>query len=297
MRTTIQSILTEPLMIAPAALPALLDEARADLHTNAPKREAPQVRCTLYGMDGMDGQPIKTDSQRPARSLVAIVGLTGTLTRHGYESWFSSSVGMLDIGRRLEQLANDESVYGIVLATHSPGGTVTGTFELADIVHGIRQSGSVKIVSVADAMMASAAMAIGSAAEQVYAIRSATLGSIGVVSAYSDYSQYLKKMGIETTYFRTPELKARFTSDEPLTPAMAETMQRSVEASYSEFVDVMARNRGVSSKHIARRFGGGETLTTREAIDAGMIDGQVASVDEVVASMLRNASTQGRRRR
>jgi capsid assembly protease len=294
MRSTISSLLCQPLMIAPAAIPALLDEARADFQTTAPKREAPQVRCTLYGMDG---QQLGSDDKRPAGSLVAVVGVSGVLTRHGIESWYGSTVGMLEIGRRLSMLDRDESIYAIVLAIDSPGGTVTGSFELSQLVYDIRQAGKTRIASVADALMASAAQAIGSAAGESYAIPSATVASIGVLSAYSDYSAYLTKLGITTTTVRSTPLKARFSGTEPLTPDMLDTLQATVDRSHELFVNTMARNRGVSPRHVSKRFGGGETLHSEEALSVGLIDGIVSSADEVVSSMIRDAATQGRRRR
>jgi signal peptide peptidase SppA len=217
------------------------------------------------------------------------------MSRHGYAGFFSSSPGMLETGRTIQRLANDPSIYAIVLAVDSPGGTVTGTFELADTVFQIREAGKTKIVSVADAMMASAAMAVGAAAGEVYAIPSGTVGSIGVLASYSSYSEFMQKQGIAVEIVRSTPLKARFSGIEPLTDAMLATMQKSVNEMHGEFVAAMAKYRGVSPRHVEKRFGRGETLRTLEAIDAGLVDA-VGSVDEVVGQLISEAATNRRSR-
>jgi len=279
------------MMLERSHLSSLIAEVLAESRSQ-PRQTVPSVACTLYGADG-ELIPLGRAS-RDEGGMVAVVHLSGVTTRHGYSTWTSSSVGTLEIGRALQRLDRDKSVAAIVLAIDSPGGTVTGTAELSDVVFGIRESGNTKIVAIADSMMASAACYIGSAASEVYATPSATVGSIGVITSYSDFSRYLEKQGVTQTIVRTPDLKARFSGSEPLSVAMRETMQASVEDAYATFTQAMARNRGVSVAHVTKRFGGGETMTSQQAVEAGLIDGIASSPDEIIGSLLRDASTRRR---
>jgi signal peptide peptidase SppA len=288
MRCTIQQLLSQPLAIAPGALPGLFDEARAELKGSPAGVQDPVVACEYFAIDG---RPAAQQGKRQPGSLVAVVHLSGPLSRHGYAGFFSSSPGTLATSRTLQTLDRDESVAGIVLAIDSPGGAVVGTSEAAAVVRQIRDAGNTRIVSVADAMACSAACWIASAAEATYAIGSATLASIGVLSTYADYSRALEKSGVDVHIARTPELKARFSGLEPLTDAMKETLERTITTAYGEFVDALASNRGVSTKHVEKHFGRGETLTTKESLSVGLIDGAVSSVDEVVAMLMRETTT------
>src|SRR5690606_1222471 len=216
------TILGELLAIDLRALPRLIEAARIELESHAggelPKGP-PEPSATLHSPDGL----IAADQagQMPQGSLVAVVPLFNVVTRHGY--W--GAAGTLQMGRLLQSLDADPAVGSIILSVNSPGGTVYGTAELANVVRGRRERGATKTAAVADPLMASAATWIATAAEKVYAIESADVGSIGVLNSYADYSAYLEKTGIKVDVLRTPDKKARFTGVEPLTDAMRETMQ------------------------------------------------------------------------
>jgi signal peptide peptidase SppA len=289
---TVQGLLCQPLMIDARALPMLVDEAR--LEFGGKRMDAgemppePTVNITLYeagiGGDELMALGEADTSGRAPGSLIAVVPLSGIVTRHGYQGWFSSAPGTLEIGRYLKALDNDESIGAIVMSIDSPGGQVTGTPELSQILYDIRKAGRTKTVAVVDALMASAASYIGTAAEKVFCIGSGDCGSIGVVSSYSDYSKYLEKIGIQTEYFRIPAKKARFTGSEPLDEDMRKTIADGIEKCYEEFVRDMARNRNVSESHVKEKFGQGEMLSAKASVEAGLIDG-IASIDEVLMGL------------
>lgn len=262
----------------PTLFAAIQRESQSDFLLDSPPKE-----LTIEILD-RSGQALqeKKDAMVGGGSLIAVVPITGVMTRHG--GWFA--VGTSKIGRSLRQLDADPSVGAIVLDIDSPGGSVYGTDELASVVYEIRQSGRTKIVAVADPLMASAATWVGTAAEKVYAIGSADVGSIGVISTYTDYSAMLEAKGIKVTIERTPEMKAIFSGVEPATDEMRETMREQLQQSYEKFISAMARNRGVDRDSVETKFGGGKMMNASLAVRAGLIDG-VASIDEVVADLVR----------
>lgn len=290
----LSTILGELLAIDLRALPRLIEAARIELESQAggelPK-VPPEPTVALHSADG----PVAADQsgQMPPGSLVAVVPLFNVVTRHGY--W--GAAGTLQMGRLLQSLDADPAVGSIILSVNSPGGSVYGTAELANVVRGIRERGATKTAAVADPLMASAATWIATAAEKVYAIESADVGSIGVLNSYADYSAYLEKVGIKVDVLRTPDKKARFTGVEPLTDAMRETMQSRIEEAYQAFVGAMAKNRRTSAEHVVAKFGGGEVMGAAAAVEAGLIDG-IASLDEIVSAHvdMARAAVQSRRR-
>lgn len=322
MYTTPSQLLTQPLMMHVPAVATLVDEtirsmlspvaSSAKLQANESDQQSiPKVNVAIYDCEGQklmpevtvneDGQKCIDEVQtegRESQSLIAVVPIGGVLTRHGYRGYYSSSAGMLEIGRMLQKMDADEAIHTIVLYINSPGGTVTGTPELAEIVYGIRQGKRTKILSVVDEMMASAATYIGSAAERVYSIPSAYSGSIGVVISYTSYADALEKAGIAVDYLRTPEKKARFTGVEPLTDEMRETLQERIDSTMDWFVAAMAKHRGVTESYVKKAFGQGEVMRADEAVDSKLIDG-IMSLDDVVlqqASEIRGNRTKTRRK-
>jgi signal peptide peptidase SppA len=298
---TVQGLLGNPLMIDVRAMPMLIDEAR--LEFGGKRMDAgemppePTVNITLYetGIAGdafMALGEADTTGRAPG-SLIAVVPLSGIVTRHGYQGWYSSAPGTLEIGRYLKALDNDESIGAIVMSVNSPGGEVCGTPELSQMLYEIRKAGRTKTVACVDPMMASAATYIATACEKVFCIGSGDCGSIGVVSSYSDYSKYLERIGIETEYFRIPAKKARFTGTEPLDEDMRKTIADGIEECYEIFVADMARNRGVTEAHVKSKFGQGEMMSAKESVESGLIDG-IAGLDEVLAGLAIEAQTKKR---
>jgi signal peptide peptidase SppA len=287
------SLLGEPLAMDLRGMPQLLESLRHELSAGFDAERIPGVNATLFCEHG----EVAADQSgsMPRGSMVAVVPLVNVVTRHGY--W--GAAGTLQLGRMLQQLDADPAVGSIVLSVNSPGGSVYGTTELASIVRGIRSRGQTRTVAVVDPLMASAATWIGTAADKVYAIESADVGSIGVLNSYADLSKYYEDMGIKIDVLRTPDKKARFSGVEPMTDAMRETMQARIDEAYQSFLGAMAENRGVTTSHVETRFGGGEVMGAKDAVAAGLIDG-IASLDDTVGQLLEAAKVgmqqAGRRR-
>jgi signal peptide peptidase SppA len=276
------SLLGEPLAMDLRGMPQLLESLRHELSAGFDTSRIPEPNATLYCEHGEIAA--EQAGAMPRGSMVAVVPLVNVVTRHGY--W--GAAGTLQLGRMLQQLDSDPAVGSIVLSVNSPGGSVYGTTELASIVRGIRSRGQTRTVSVADPLMASAATWIGTAADKVYAIESADVGSIGVLNSYADLSEYYANMGIKIDVLRTPDKKARFSGVEPMTDAMRETMQARIDEAYQSFLGAMAENRGVTVSHVESRFGGGEVMGAKDAVAAGLIDG-IASLDDTVGQLLESA--------
>ena len=269
-RSELAGLLSQPWAILPMAMQSLLsccDEAEEATHvdTSPPITYHCSETTTATHPVALD----MDDQDMPRQgSVVAVVPIAGVLTRHGM--WGRG--GMLDTGRSLAALDRNPAVGSIVLSVSSPGGTVHGTPELADIVRGIRDRGDTRITSIADGMMASAATWIGTAASSVVATRSTEVGSIGVLNAYTDFSEHLIGSGIKVDVIRRPDKKARFTGVEPMDDDMRQTLQDGVDAAYADFLDAMAQNRGVSVKDVEKKYGGGEVMRADEAVEVGLID-------------------------
>lgn len=291
-RETLLDVLAGPMLIEPRMLPRLMDEARQQLmrtvhggaaHVSTEEPKKPQLSA-LYDCESMAAIDLEDSVPRAPASLIAVVPLAGVVTRHGYAGYYSSVPGTLEIGREIQRLYYDESIAGIVMPINSGGGSYWGTPEFSKLIYDLREEGLKKIVACADPFAASAAVYIGSSCNEFYSIASGDVGSIGVVASYCDMSKLLENAGIKIDYIRTPEMKARFSGTEPLTPDMRESLERSVAESYQQFLNDMARNRKCTVAKVESDFGRGEVMSAAEAVRAGLIDG-ISSVDQVIASM------------
>lgn len=215
-------------------------------------------------------------------SMIAIVPVWGALSPDGY--WGTS---LDDLARTVTLLDNNPNVSKILLNVTSPGGTVTGTPEAADAIRAVRDRGETKIVALANGLMASAAMWIGAAAEEVVITPSGEAGSIGVIAAYADWSKAYESAGIKVDIMRTPRNKARFSGVEPMTEEMRQHVETRIGQSYEKFKRAMASNRGIRIDQVEGKFGGGEMLRAEDAVEAGLVD-RIGTLDQTIARMVGN---------
>jgi len=210
---------------------------------------------------------------------VAVIPIQGVITKRG--GWFSD--GTDRVSRTLDAAMASKAVGGIVLDIDSPGGSSYGLMEFADKIFSLRGSGK-PIIAIANPLAASAAIWAGSAAEQFIATPSGDVGSVGVWSLHIDYSAAMEAEGVKPTFIFAGKYKVEGNPYEPLSDEARAEMQRSVDETYDDFLNAMARNRGVPKAKVLSDFGEGRVLSAARAKAAGMID-RVASLDDVLAGM------------
>lgn len=151
----------------------------------------PKLKC--FAVDA------KTPSTRFRYSLgwdnapygsVAIIPVTGSLMKEDQDCGPS---GMATIGRIIKQADEQPNIKAILLRIDSPGGTVDGTETLANIIKAVEKP----IITFVDGMMASAALWIGSSADEVWASTDIDeVGSVGVLLNFGDLQPYWEKQGV-----------------------------------------------------------------------------------------------------
>lgn len=183
-------------------------------------------------------------------------------------------------GRDFQSAMADRSVEAVVLAIDSPGGTVDGTPELAQLIASFR--GTKPILACTDGMMCSAAYWIGAAADRInISSEVAVVGSIGVVAKHVDVSKAEEKAGIKTTEVYAGKYKRIASQYGPLTEEGRESIQEAVDHVYSVFVDDVARFRGVDAAAVLDGMADGKVFNGSKAIEAGLVDG-VATLSETI---------------
>ncbi|MHA2136321.1 MAG: signal peptide peptidase SppA [Candidatus Thorarchaeota archaeon] len=173
--------------------------------------------------------------------------------------------------RDIKDAISDDDVKSIALLIDSPGGSVDGPFDVADVVMECR--GKKPIMAYADGQMTSAAYLIGSAADKVYAAKTARVGSIGVIMAHYDYSKAQEMRGVKKTYLYSGKYKAMGHDSEPLTDEARKYLQGHLDDYYTMFVDMVAVQRGVDTKTVLDKMADGKVFIGKKAIDAELIDG------------------------
>ena len=212
---------------------------------------------------------------------VAVIDVFGVLAkRMNLFMQISGGTSMEILASQIRSALEDPAVNSIILATDSPGGTVDGTQELADMIHAAR--GTKPIIAHASGTMASAAYWIGSAADQIFVNDMTTsVGSIGVVATHVDMSGREAQFGIKTTEITAGKYKRIASQYEPLSQEGRADIQAKVDHLYSVFVEDVARNRGVSTDAVLEKMADGRVFIGKQSIEAGLVDG-VATLTDLI---------------
>jgi signal peptide peptidase SppA len=295
-----------------ALLPAKIEEIRHFLHTKAAGGEisAEEVQAIaaarhepheLYTFwrdrktgeavdwsEALGGDVLEAASVSAARRAdgtqvvgkVAVLPIMGMISqRVGMLQEASGGVSTERVGASLDGLVRDPAVKAIVLHVDSPGGSVFGVEELASKIRGARDRK--KVVGIADSTAASAAYYLLSQASEVNVTPSGQVGSIGVYGAHEDWSGWEQREGIKTTLVYAGDYKVEGSPYGPLSEDAKGEMQRQVNAYYEQFVNSVAKGRGVTAAKVKADFGQGRMALAGEAVDRGMAD-RVATLDQVL---------------
>jgi signal peptide peptidase SppA len=266
-------IVCGPWAIAPQML--LEIQGIYDTHLRGEKINIPDVEARL-------GR--KLDNRHESfqvRDGVAVIPVDGVIAkRMNLLSQISGGASTEMIQRDIEKALADPAVKAIILSIDSPGGTVDGTFELVDYIY--QHRGQKPIITFSDGQIASAAYAIGAAADSIW-ISSDTnmVGSIGVVAAHRDYSRKEQALGIKTTEITSGKYKRMASQYEPLSEEGRADIQAKTDYLYSVFVDTVARNRGVSVETVLTDMADGRVFIGKQNIKAGLVDG-VSTLDNLI---------------
>lgn len=267
-------VLNTPLMITQGKLDAILAVLgpRIGIEVNPADREAIADFSVprRYREESSDG--------------IALIPIHDTLVYRaaGLDAW-SGLTTYEDIRAMFWEAMNDPTISSILLDVDSPGGEVSGVFDLVDEIYNAR--GIKPIYAIANEGALSAAYAIASAADRVFVPRTGLVGSVGVRMVHVDQSGFNEQAGLKYTTIFAGERKNDFSPHEPLTDGALGIGRSMVAEAYDLFVKTVARNRSMDEAAVrgteAGVFQGGN------AVKAGLADA-VMNFSQVVDAILAN---------
>jgi signal peptide peptidase SppA len=241
-----------------------------------------------FGLDppepGLYITPSGTASKGGYRVIdgVGVIDIFGVLAHRTTMAADSSYIQGYDgIARRLDAALADRAVDSIVLNIDSPGGEVSGAFQLAE--H-IRSARSVKpIHAVANELAASAGYLIASAAQTLSLPETAEIGSIGVVICHVDMSGAFAKQGVKVTPIFAGSHKVDGNPYAPLPDEVAQRLQADINHYYSLFMDAVAESRPNLSRDAIRKTEAA-LFIGQSAIKVGLAD-RLETADQLISRL------------
>lgn len=253
-------------------------------------------KIDIAGVEARLGRPLANEQKKYTvrEGGVGVLAVEGVLApKANLFTEISGGASTQMLSTQIHGMLNDNAVKSIILAIDSPGGSVFGTPELADVV---RSAAKVKpVVAVSDASMCSGAYWIGSSANAVYITGPmVNVGSIGVVQRRT--YQPAREGGPVVEEITAGKYKRVGSPDKPLNKEDRAYVEGQLDHMYGVFVSNVAENRGASIEQVLTHMADGRVFIGQQAIDRGLVDG-FSTVDAMVDQLASNPAQFASRRK
>ncbi len=289
-------IFNQPLMVTEA----MLDQAAAWANQQM------SLNIVNLSVNGAQPQMMEDDDDRPSETAamraesarrqqtadtgVAIIPVHGVLVSRSMQmNPCETMTSYEQVRAQVNAALADPAVEQIAFDIDSPGGSTVGAFELADFLFEAR---SVKPMSAITHYSAySAGYLIASAIGNVSMSRTSGVGSVGVIAKHLDVSARNEQMGVKVTTVYAGAHKNDLSPHEPLSDQSLNFLNDMVQGYYGQFVDAVARYRGISADAVRSTEAG--VFMGQQGVDVGFadrIETPQAAIDRIVAQARRSRS-------
>ena len=169
----------------------------------------------------------------------------------------------------IENAQNDDRVGALVLYLNSPGGSVIASEKIRRALELFQKSGKPLIISM-NGTAASGAYWIASQGDTIFATESTITGSIGVFGIGFGAHRLLNKYGAYQDGVATNELAMSAIAKE-MPSSQQRMLSLSVENTYRNFIELVARNRGLKVNEY-EIFAEGQIFLAEDARSVGLVD-------------------------
>lgn len=225
---------------------------------------------SLYGTsnEALAGMPTTED-------FIAVMPINGTIQASTQESSLYGSTATYNHDLLMEYvnlLMENDYNKGIILRLDTPGGTVYEADELYLKLEEYKEKTGRPVWAYMESTCCSGGVYIAAAANEQYANRITTTGSIGVIMSTYDMSELYKKLGIKEVNIVSSENKDMGTVAKPMTSEQKAIYQSFVDEYYNQFVEIVAAGRNMSVDEV-KKLADGRVYTATQAVENGLIDG------------------------
>jgi protease-4 len=210
---------------------------------------------------------------------IAMVEVTGTI------------MDSKEIVRQLSYYRRDDDIKAIILRIDSPGGAVAPSQEIYDEVLRVRADHK-KIYASMGSLAASGGYYIAAATDRIFANPGTLTGSIGVIMAFSNAEQLMKKIGLEPEVIKSGKYKDVGSPIRKMKPYERKYLQTVVDDVHQQFIEAVAKGRNMSTRE-ARKLADGRVFTGRQALKLKLVD-ELGGLEDVIAQLGKDVGIQGR---
>ncbi|MEM7111730.1 MAG: signal peptide peptidase SppA [Chloroflexota bacterium] len=253
----------------------------------------PVCGCILFFMAAVSlgSTEFDTAGNVGTGDAVAIVRVEGAITSSDSNDFNTTGATSGNVIADLNSAAADDSVKAVVLRVDSPGGTVTGSAQIHEVIETYEKPVIVSMASVA----ASGGYYVSAPADYIFARGDTVTGSIGVIMQIFNAEELATTYGVDVITLTSGPNKAVGNMWEEMSPEQQAILEAFIGESYDEFVRVVATGRSMEEA-VVREIADGRIYTGRQALANGLVD-ELGNLDTAVAKAAELGGIEGTPRR
>jgi protease IV len=201
------------------------------------------------------------------RNQVGVIVAEGLITEGTQPP---GTIGADSTSRLIRQAARNDDIKAVVFRVNSGGGSAFASEVIRRELLALRDSGKPVVVSMGN-VAASGGYWVAMGANEVWAYPSTITGSIGVIGFFPTFEETLGKIGIHTDGVGTTPLAGALRADRAMTDELRHVLSGFIDASYQEFLALVAEGRQMSVEQV-HEIAQGRVWTGQQALDRGLVD-------------------------
>jgi protease-4 len=210
--------------------------------------------------------------------IIEVEGMLSNMRSGGFLQPTENPVSLFT--QQMRAAARDKSVKAVVLRVNSPGGTVTASDTMYEIVKDFRRSTHKPVIASTQEVCASGAYYICCATDGIVAHPTSVVGSIGVLFSTMEFEGALGKLGIRADSIKSGPLKDMGSPYKALTNHERAVMQEMVDEYFKRFIGIVSASRPVrepppTKMPLATDYSGvysGRVFSGEKAVELGLAD-------------------------
>lgn len=195
-----------------------------------------------------------------------------------------------DIIRQIKKYREEPAVKGIILRIDSPGGGVGPSQEIYGEV--LKTTSEKKVVVSMGGLAASGGYYIACAAHRIFANPGTITGSIGVIMAFSNFEELMKKLGLKTTVIKSGRHKDIGSPVRELTEEEKKILQDVSDDIHGQFIEAVAKGRNLKIEAV-KDLSDGRIFSGRQAKESGLVD-ELGTLEDAVSYAAKLAGIKGK---
>ena len=226
----------------------------------------------ITGAAGAGGMLLEERIAGEGQAKVALIELQGAIMPQVGGSFLAPGRDLVEtLRKQFKNAADDTNVKAVLLHIDSPGGAVTTSDQIWNLVRTFRKDSGKPVVVHMGAMCASGGYYIAVAADQLLCEPTTITGSIGVVLSTLNFHELLKEYGVKDVTIVSGDNKALLNPTSPVSDQHRQILQGMVDDAYERFVTLIAQGRPIPVEQV-KALADGRIYTAKQALELKLVD-------------------------